>query len=196
MCESRGTALPPHWLKEKPLPSTQVVHTHMTKHISRGVLTPRYVQSHSFFPVLKLSFLIHRNKGKVKCHKVMHYFRRCSSNPSYTPAADLVPCCHDTGSHRGSGTYQGFLSVKAKLSFAISVTKSMLQESKGSAWMTGTKATTPGSWALSSHCLWCSRSPGPPYLWDEPRKEHNHSVWMLLPFSCPGVVCDQCKPCA
>lgn len=81
----------------------------------------------------------------------MHYFKRCSSNLTYTPGADLVPRCHDTGSHSGFRD----ISPKAKLSFAISVIKSLLQESKGSAWITGRRATTTGRWALSSHCLLC-----------------------------------------
>lgn len=95
----------------------------------------------------------------------------------------------------GSGTYQGFLSIKAKLSFAISAIKSLL-ESKCSAWMTGRKGNNHRElgFVLPLPIVWCSRSPGPSCLWDGPSGEHSHTFWMLLPFSCPGVVCDQSKP--
>lgn len=62
--------------------------------------------------------------------------------------------------------------------------------------MTGRKGKNPREldFVLPLLTVWCSRSPGPPCLWDWLSREHSHAFWMLVPFSCPGVVCDQSKP--
>lgn len=166
----------------------------MTKYISRGILIPRVCSKPTILPLLKAQYVFPRNKGKEK-RLSYKFFKRHYSNLSYIAITDLAPASPDSVPTVGSGTAQGFLATKAKLSFATPVIKSLLLEPKGSAWVTGRKGNKRRElgFLLPLPITWCSRPPGPPRLWDGQSRKHSHAVWMPLARSCPGFVHAQRK---
>lgn len=198
MCESHRTTLPQPWVKkEKPLPSTQVLHVGLYIWLSTSpeCSDSEVCSKPLILPYLKAWYVIPTNKGQVKCHKVIHYFKRCSSNLSYTPVADLVPCCHDTGSPSRFRDLSRLSLNKGKTQFCCISNKKPVagvKELSLDDWEKGQQPQRAWFCPPPAYCVvqQISRSSLP----DEPRREHSHTVWMLLPFSCPAVACKQSKP--
>lgn len=184
--------------EEKHLPFTQVIHVCLYIWLSTSleVFWPLGMSKATDIPYLKSQYVFCRNKGKVKCHKVIHYFKRCSSNLTYIPVADLVPCCHDTGSLSGFRDISRLPLNKSKTQFCHISNKKPVAGVKGLSLDDRKKGNNQRemSFVLPLPVVWCSRSPGPPCLWDGHMREHSHAVWTSLSFSCSGFVCDQSKP--
>lgn len=129
-------------------------------------------------PYLKAQYAICRNKGKVKSHKVIHYFKRCSSNLSYTIVADLLPSCHDTGSHSRFKDLSRLPLNKGKTQFCHINNKTPVAGVKVLSLVYWEKGQQPEGAGLCppTAFVWGSRSPGPPCLWDGPSGEHSHAL--------------------
>lgn len=99
--------------------------------------------------------------------------------PELCTVEDLVPCSHDTGSRSRFRDIARLPLNKGKTQFCHISNKKPASGVKGLSlddWEKGQQHRELG-FVLPLPIVWCSRSPGPPCLWDGQRRDYSHAAW-------------------